>query len=649
MKIAIFISILVSIYFNTRANSCNAKDSTNEIFEYSFPETLPDKYKTDAKKLYLSLLPRSTRLLNNELSQRYTEAIAFDKKYLIENGFVYIGWDDMELYLNNILKNIIPDSLRNNPFIHVYPARLTDANAYCFGDGTILFNIGLFASIQDEASIAILLGHELAHYINNDAINVFLRNSQQHSFLHDMIPVTKHFYTLRSLEYSREQEQEADNIGFMLAGNAGYDIESGLSNFAIFSAAAKNYTQNTSEKVIEKYSTHPLLDKRIKHLEEFIKNKSVPGKTFLSDKETFLYLKRCAIHEYINLTLSRLDYERATEYSFIQFLSNPSDAAYAYYTAESIRRFLYLFEHKKDDPFLSHILKATPDTTLSEAIAKHPWISSIGAKTPITNDQAYRNCIKYSMEYNSEGYLSAALYHNNDTIKRNTLIKSYLSSPQSKHKEYASALLENNLYNNTGVQSLLIFNHLKYKERLFAGEYTDYFTSQTQYTILSTSLKNMLATYFPEKELIAADSSFTVGPAKYFALADFKMVIEQLHRYRIQDLSLFKLEPKYWHCYRENSINAVTFLSVDSWINNRKYAESSVQYIFLPGVLFAKKIANTFTGPSRFFYEIDYKTVSINERITVNQKHLKVKYKLREPNFLNSVYHVLKEKPPKPY
>ena len=89
----------------------------------------------------------------------------------------------------------------------------------------------MFAEAKDEAAIALVLGHELAHYLNNDCINGFIINSKIRSKLSNqnylgLLITTSH--------NNKNQEHIADSTGFALANAAGYSLTSGISNFDQF-------------------------------------------------------------------------------------------------------------------------------------------------------------------------------------------------------------------------------------------------------------------------------------------------------------------------------------------------------------------------------------------------------------------------------
>lgn len=113
------------------------------------------------------------------------------------------------------------------------------ANAFCLPGGKIVVYEGLLSYTQDEASLAIVLGHEIAHAVAKHSAE---RMSQQLKaqygaqalgvILGDASNTTKQIsqevYGLGTqygimLPYSRSNESEADYMGLIFAAMAGYN------------------------------------------------------------------------------------------------------------------------------------------------------------------------------------------------------------------------------------------------------------------------------------------------------------------------------------------------------------------------------------------------------------------------------------------
>jgi predicted Zn-dependent protease len=148
----------------------------------------------------------------------------------------------------------------------------SQVNAFCMPGGKIVVYTGILPYTQNEAGLAVVIGHEVAHAIAKHANE---RMSQQMvaqgvgaglgAALDKTSPIVK---TMGStvfglgaqygvmMPYGRKQELEADRIGLILMAIAGYDP-----NVAI--PFWQRMSQQGSGGTLELLSTHPSDDRRI--------------------------------------------------------------------------------------------------------------------------------------------------------------------------------------------------------------------------------------------------------------------------------------------------------------------------------------------------------------------------------------------------
>ncbi len=117
--------------------------------------------------------------------------------------------------------------------------RSQEVNAFCLPGGEIVVYTAILPLAQDDAGLATVLGHEMAHAVSqHGAIRMFDQQLTQTALtgvqggLANMDPQqqaqimgmlgTGAQYGL-SLPFSREQESEADHIGLLYMARAGYD------------------------------------------------------------------------------------------------------------------------------------------------------------------------------------------------------------------------------------------------------------------------------------------------------------------------------------------------------------------------------------------------------------------------------------------
>ena len=152
-------------------------------------------------------------------------------------------------------------------------------NAWCMPGGKVVVYSGLLAVTQNETSLAIVMGHEIAHAVarhGNErmsqemiaqmggvALNVALqtKSAETQAIFNQAYGVGANVGVL--LPYSRIHESEADKLGLIFAAIAGYDPRE-----------APKFWQRMSkvggQKPPELLSTHPSDQTRINDLNKFM-------------------------------------------------------------------------------------------------------------------------------------------------------------------------------------------------------------------------------------------------------------------------------------------------------------------------------------------------------------------------------------------
>jgi len=150
-------------------------------------------------------------------------------------------------------------------------------NAWCMPGGLICVYEGLLPVTQNEASLAIVLGHEIAHAVaRHSAEQMSTQMSQQQglqigSAVAGMLGVGSNTtsivqaivaqgFNFKNLKYSRDHENEADHMGLIFAAMAGYDPQVAVAFWQRMAAAS---TSNTAEFL----SDHPSDATRIKNIQ----------------------------------------------------------------------------------------------------------------------------------------------------------------------------------------------------------------------------------------------------------------------------------------------------------------------------------------------------------------------------------------------
>lgn len=151
-------------------------------------------------------------------------------------------------------------------------------NAWCMPGGKVAFYTGIMPICQDEAGIAVVMGHEVAHAIANHARERMSQGMVANGLLGGLQAAMGQNPTLTQtiflqavgfggqvgmLKFSRDQELEADQLGLIFSSMAGYDPREAPEFWKRMEAKAGG-----GARPPEFLSTHPGPNRRIERLEE---------------------------------------------------------------------------------------------------------------------------------------------------------------------------------------------------------------------------------------------------------------------------------------------------------------------------------------------------------------------------------------------
>ncbi len=145
------------------------------------------------------------------------------------------------------------------------------ANAYCLPGGKVGVYTALYQYTANDAELAAVVGHEVAHAICRHGGERVSQGTLQNlgaTVLNQMTSsetamaiygVTTNLAAI--LPYSRKHESEADYVGLILMAKAGYDPQQAI-------AFWKKFGNLSSSKLEEYFSTHPSGTTRIQGLQD---------------------------------------------------------------------------------------------------------------------------------------------------------------------------------------------------------------------------------------------------------------------------------------------------------------------------------------------------------------------------------------------
>ena len=200
------------------------------------------------KQQYLSTSLKKKEQLFAALGKEY----ARDYKEIYQRQFTGITeiWSSnrpvTEARAHQYLQSIVGRIIAGNPELKGNDARVVFSrdwwpNAVSMGDGTILINAGLVTGLDNEAEMAFVICHELAHYYlehTPKSISKWVKLQNSEEFKAEIKRLSKEEYRVNqqlnallkgisfdTRRHSRENENEADRFAFHFLKNSGYDCE----------------------------------------------------------------------------------------------------------------------------------------------------------------------------------------------------------------------------------------------------------------------------------------------------------------------------------------------------------------------------------------------------------------------------------------
>jgi len=209
---------------------------------------------------YMKSAKASTNTTNTAMVKRVGQRLATAvETYLKNNGY------SSELSQYSWAFNLVQDN---------------SVNAFCMPGGKIVVYEGLLPVTKNEASLAIVLGHEIAHAVAKHSAERMSQSLKQQYGAQILSGVLSGVGASSSVQnignaaygigaqlggasYSRKQESEADHLGLIFAAMAGYDPSVAVAFWQRMAQA----TGNSSNSLL---SSHPSDATRIKDIQGWL-------------------------------------------------------------------------------------------------------------------------------------------------------------------------------------------------------------------------------------------------------------------------------------------------------------------------------------------------------------------------------------------
>ncbi|NLR77392.1 M48 family metallopeptidase [Chitinophaga eiseniae] len=215
-----------------------------QVAAYTSPPMQPLKHMEEQLeanyKAFLDQLPNDNKKAYLSVYNEQWESIKakFDKREIYKTAYA-------QAYLDKLTKTIIDANpvLKSRP-LQVCFSRSGVPNASYIGQGVILFNMGLFKSLDNESQVAFVLCHELAHYYlqhSEQSISRYVATMNGKEVQQELRKIKATEYNKRerlenlvqhvsfdSRRHSRDHESEADSMGLVFLQHTRFSLQGAL-------------------------------------------------------------------------------------------------------------------------------------------------------------------------------------------------------------------------------------------------------------------------------------------------------------------------------------------------------------------------------------------------------------------------------------
>lgn len=343
LKRAIFLFALFSItgiHAQIDFEDYQPARSTGEI-----PSRLKESSAIKARRQIDRINKKTSRRSDKRIEREHAIQSNYLEDELLSSGQALYG-ETMSDYVEKVGLKVLESHPKLKDKIQFYVLRSDEPNAYTTSNGLVFVSVGLLARLENEAQLAVVLAHEIQHFIENHALMIYKGMVGARLNIREEA-IEKRLSLL--YRFSQEQELQADKLGFKMLENSSYDLTEGIRGLKILKYADYSFLETTwnidslfgsyvkiprelqsdIQQRIEKANlknesddkndllnanrTHPQIDYRVLVLKDLITKSSYSpdGKLkFLVPEEEFQNAQKIARHELMLLHLRKADYGR---------------------------------------------------------------------------------------------------------------------------------------------------------------------------------------------------------------------------------------------------------------------------------------------------------------------------------------------------
>ncbi|MEO7478421.1 MAG: M48 family metalloprotease [Lysobacteraceae bacterium] len=239
----------------------------------------------------------------------------------IKSSPIRVRDPQLNAYVHDVVCKVTGDYCKD---LRLYIVDVPVFNAQMAPNGTVLVFTGALLRMHDEAELAIVLGHEFAHYRMRHSLQFWNKAKHTTAFfasfgvggglvggLAQMVGMTSLF------QYSRDYEREADRLGFATAVSRGYDPKAGV---RLWSRLLREEQASKTSKHFIVFASHPKTAERVEDVRAAAA--AVPAGDYHDGRDAYHAAMRPFLAHWLDEELSRRTYDTS-----IQLLNDLRDGA----------------------------------------------------------------------------------------------------------------------------------------------------------------------------------------------------------------------------------------------------------------------------------------------------------------------------------
>jgi predicted Zn-dependent protease len=217
----------------------------------------------------------------------------------IRNSPLIVRDPELQRYVESVACKVATDYCKD---LRIYIVDIPVFNASMAPNGVTFVFSGALLRMRDESELAVVLGHEFAHYKARHSLEGWQSAKRTTAFLSTFglitlgvgVPIAGNIALLGGmsglLKQSRDNEREADTLGFDVATAYGYDPQAGV---RIWERLNREEKADRTHKNRAVFASHPQTEERIDDI------RAAAAKTSVQDPKTYAEDYRAAIRPFL--------------------------------------------------------------------------------------------------------------------------------------------------------------------------------------------------------------------------------------------------------------------------------------------------------------------------------------------------------------